>query len=209
MYRSYYYYGINTISITYYILLFIYIIIIGYIYVSTTYSNTTITKHYHYNSTTVQARLAKKRIFFGQHLSRDYWPPGHENPAMRLVVLVGCSTTTTTSSSHAAPSSSVALIHSARRVPRGETRRAEWWDDQLSFPLCSFRFEGSSPTSTALGQKRRRPPPGPIINKLWVIKVFSSLLYDYFWCPIGLEVMTSRLHREGHRFDPCIRYSFQ
>ena len=29
-------------------------------------------------------KLAAPRIvfFFGQHLSRDYWPPGHENPAM-------------------------------------------------------------------------------------------------------------------------------
>merc|ERR1711908_139328 len=30
----------------------------------------------------VQARLAKNRKKFGQHLSRDYCPPGHENPAM-------------------------------------------------------------------------------------------------------------------------------
>ena len=30
----------------------------------------------------VQAGRPKNSIFFGQHLSRDYWPPGHENPAM-------------------------------------------------------------------------------------------------------------------------------
>jgi len=30
----------------------------------------------------LQARLAKNRKNFGQHLSRDYCPPGHENPAM-------------------------------------------------------------------------------------------------------------------------------
>ena len=30
----------------------------------------------------IQARLAKNGLFFGQHLSRDYSPPGHENPAM-------------------------------------------------------------------------------------------------------------------------------
>ena len=30
----------------------------------------------------LQARLAKNRKKFGQHLSRDYCPPGHENPAM-------------------------------------------------------------------------------------------------------------------------------
>jgi len=30
----------------------------------------------------LQARLAKNGFFFGQHLSRDYCPPGHENPAM-------------------------------------------------------------------------------------------------------------------------------
>jgi len=30
----------------------------------------------------IQARLAKNRKNFGQHLSRDYCPPGHENPAM-------------------------------------------------------------------------------------------------------------------------------
>ena len=31
-----------------------------------------------------QYKLAAPRIgfFFGPHLSRDYWPPGHENPAM-------------------------------------------------------------------------------------------------------------------------------
>ena len=32
----------------------------------------------------VQAGRPKNSIFFGQHLSRDYWPPGHENPAMGL-----------------------------------------------------------------------------------------------------------------------------
>ena len=30
----------------------------------------------------IQARLAKNRKKIGQHLSRDYCPPGHENPAM-------------------------------------------------------------------------------------------------------------------------------
>ncbi len=30
----------------------------------------------------LQARLAKKSFFFGQHLSREYWPPSHENLAM-------------------------------------------------------------------------------------------------------------------------------
>jgi len=30
----------------------------------------------------VPARLAKNRKKIGQHLSRDYWPPGHENPAV-------------------------------------------------------------------------------------------------------------------------------
>ena len=30
----------------------------------------------------LQARLAKNRKKIGQHLSRDYCPPGHENPAM-------------------------------------------------------------------------------------------------------------------------------
>ena len=30
----------------------------------------------------VQADRPKKSFLFGPHLSRDYWPPGHENPAM-------------------------------------------------------------------------------------------------------------------------------
>ena len=30
----------------------------------------------------LQARRPENSILFGQHLSRDYWPPGHENPAM-------------------------------------------------------------------------------------------------------------------------------
>ena len=36
----------------------------------------------YYRRRDIQARLAKNRKIFGQHLSRDYCPPGHENPAM-------------------------------------------------------------------------------------------------------------------------------
>ena len=36
----------------------------------------------YYRRRDIQARLAKNRKNFGQHLSRDYCPPGHENPAM-------------------------------------------------------------------------------------------------------------------------------
>ena len=64
MYRSYYYYGINTISITYYILLFIYIIIIGYIYISTTYSISVIYLHTITTTIALQYKLAWPRKDF-------------------------------------------------------------------------------------------------------------------------------------------------
>ena len=46
-------------------------------------------KYVHIHIVEAPARRAKTSLFFGQHLSREYWLPGHENPAIAMGIFRG------------------------------------------------------------------------------------------------------------------------